>query len=80
MEEQDADLEQPAHPAVAVGAGVIGVVALVAALVLTPIFFISAIIATPVAIAVAVLLGSWAFWSWGLRRAARRAASPPQSS
>jgi Flp pilus assembly protein TadB len=63
-------VERPPHPIAALGAGLMVVVALVVALVLTPLFFVSLFVAIPVTLVAAVVLGVWAFWSWEKRRSA----------
>ncbi len=75
QEDTDAEREQPAHPLAAVGATVLIIGALVAALVLTSVFAVSAFILVPALIAAVGVVGVWAFWSWGRRRRARRESS-----
>jgi Flp pilus assembly protein TadB len=75
-EEDENDIrERPAHPLAAIGSTFLVVAALVAALTLTALFFISAIVAVSILVPALLILGAWAFWSWGQRRRARRESS-----
>lgn len=66
---------RPSHPIAAVGATLLVIGALVVALTVTALFFVSVVIAVPVLLTVVALGGIWAFWSYGERRRARRESS-----
>jgi hypothetical protein len=68
-DEVEADIQRPMHPMAAVGVIVLVMIALVVALTLTDIFFLASIVTVPVTIVAFILLGIWAFWSYGRRKA-----------